>query len=272
MRRQLPTLVGVVLLVAAVAFCAATLVREHDRVADALGEARPAPLLLAALTAGAAMASLALGWQRCLAALGSPLPTGRIAGWYFAGELGKYLPGGIWPVVGRGELAARGGVPRGAAYQSVAWSLVCWYGAAALPVAAAGAHPAVQRRVAGAAARATRGKVRLSVLPWVTVTRLLVGYLPTWVLIGGTTALVMAAYDEPVGWRAPLVAIVAWVAGFAAVPVPAGAGVREAVFLAASGLPDGVGIVVAVTARLLFVAADLLGAVLTTAAGRMGVR
>ena len=30
-------------------------------------------------------------------------------GWYFAGELGKYLPGGIWPVFGRGQLAYRRG-------------------------------------------------------------------------------------------------------------------------------------------------------------------
>ena len=47
--------------------------------------------------------------------------------WYFVGEIGKYVPGGIWPVVGRAELARRGGHPRSGAYASVALSLGALY-------------------------------------------------------------------------------------------------------------------------------------------------
>lgn len=260
MRRWLVAALGGAAAAVAVGFCVHTFSREHDRVGDALADARPALLVAAVLAAGASMGSLALGWRRCLAALGAQEPVGRVARWYFAGELGKYVPGGIWPIVGRGELARRGGVPRPVAYQSVAWSLACWYGSAVLPLAVAAGHPVVQGRAARLVQRASGGRIGLTVLPAPTIRRLLVGYLPTWILIGATAAFVTAAYDHPVGLRAPAVAVLAWVAGFLAVPVPAGAGVREAVFVAASGLPDGLALVVAVTSRLAFVAVDLVGA------------
>ena len=55
-------------------------------------------------------------------------------------------------------------------------------------------------------------------------------------------------------------AMLSWVAGLAAVPVPAGAGVREATFVALAGLPVGVAATIAVASRLLFVTVDVLGA------------
>ena len=88
----------------------------------------------------------------------------------------------------------------------------------------------------------------------------MVTYLPTWVGIAGATAAVSTAYGADPGWQAPAAAVLAWVVGFLAVPVPAGAGVREAVFVATSGLPAGVGLTVAVTTRLAFILVDLVGA------------
>jgi uncharacterized membrane protein YbhN (UPF0104 family) len=185
--------------------------------------------------------------------------------WYFLGELGKYVPGGIWPVVGRGELARRGGVDRAVAYQSVVWSLAGWYGASVLPVAALATHPKLQDAAAGAARSATRGKLSLTTLPWPTAVRLVASYLPTWLAIGAATAAVTHAYGAGPGWQAPLAAVLAWVVGFLAVPVPAGAGVREAVFVATSGLDHGLALTVAVTTRLAFIVVDLTGAALAAA-------
>jgi hypothetical protein len=51
-------------------------------------------------------------WQVLLAGLGSPLPVpvaGRI---FFIGQLGKYLPGSVWPVLMQMELGAAYKVPR----------------------------------------------------------------------------------------------------------------------------------------------------------------
>jgi hypothetical protein len=50
-----------------------------------------------------------------------------VIAWYYSGEIGKYVPGGVWPVVGRGELARRGGVPAGRAYSGVVLSLAALY-------------------------------------------------------------------------------------------------------------------------------------------------
>jgi uncharacterized membrane protein YbhN (UPF0104 family) len=55
-------------------------------------------------------------------------------------------------------------------------------------------------------------------------------------------------------------AVVSWVVGFVAVPVPGGVGVREAAFLALAGLPAGIGATVALVARLMFMGIDALGA------------
>ena len=73
-----------------------------------------------------------LGLGRRARLLGTPVARGRMLAWYFVGELGKYLPGGVWPVLGRGELARRGGVAPARAYASVALSLVTLYLAAML--------------------------------------------------------------------------------------------------------------------------------------------
>jgi uncharacterized membrane protein YbhN (UPF0104 family) len=54
--------------------------------------------------------------------------------------------------------------------------------------------------------------------------------------------------------------ILSWVVGFLAVPVPSGAGIRETVLFAASGLPQSTAITTAVGARILFVVVDVVGA------------
>ena len=69
------------------------------------------------------MVGLAMLWHRVLTAFDRTWPFRKVAAWYFAGELGKYIPGGIWPVVGRGELARRDGVKRSTAYATTLLSL-----------------------------------------------------------------------------------------------------------------------------------------------------
>jgi hypothetical protein len=251
---------GVVVVVLAAGFCVATAVREHERVADALGVAdvgwQAAALALAAL----AMVVVASGWGRCLAALGERRPAATVLAWWFVGELGKYVPGAVWPVIGRGELARRGGVDRAVAYHSVGLSLAGLYGAAVLPAAVVVAHPAVQGLAGRLVGRLTGGRVVIDVLDWSRVRRLLVSYLPAWALIAAVTAAVTAGYGAGGGWQAPAATVLAWWCGFLVIPVPAGAGVREAVFVATSGLDPGLAVTVAVTARLAFVTVDLAGA------------
>jgi hypothetical protein len=258
-KRLLAVAAAVVVAVAG-GFCVATAVREHERVADALEAANVAWLAAAVGLAAMAMVVVATGWGRCLAELGWPRPTPTVLAWWFVGELGKYLPGAVWPVIGRGELARRGGVDRPAAYHSVGLSLAGLYGAAVLPVAVVVAHPSVQGAASRAVHRLSRGRVVIDVLDWTRLRRLLLSYLPAWVLIAAVTAAVTVGYGAGVGWRASAATVLAWFCGFVVIPAPAGAGVREAVFVATSGLDPGLAVTVAVTARLAFVTVDLVGA------------
>jgi hypothetical protein len=51
-------------------------------------------------------------WQVLLAGLGSPLRTTTAGRIVYVGQLGKYIPGSLWPILTQMELGARANVPR----------------------------------------------------------------------------------------------------------------------------------------------------------------
>src|ERR1700744_1067622 len=51
-------------------------------------------------------------WQSLLAGLGSPVRTTTAGRMFFIGQLGKYIPGSLWPVLTQMELGARANIPR----------------------------------------------------------------------------------------------------------------------------------------------------------------
>jgi glycosyltransferase 2 family protein len=291
--------VGAALGLAAAAVVVRELVVEWGPASDAIAGASPGWLALAVALAVAGMVVMAATWADVLVALRAPQPRTRVVRWYFLGELGKYLPGGVWTVLGRGELARRGGVPAAAAYGSVGLSLVMLYLAAAITAAAllpfdlvgqrddprlvvgvvavvvggaALVHPRTLTALLGLARRLTGRALVVDPPPGRAAALLVARYVPAWLLVGGATwALARALHPDASLARVMLAAIASWIAGFLAVPVPAGGGVREAVFLAAAGLPAGVGAATAIAARLLFVAVDALGALWASATARRRV-
>src|SRR5258708_25144182 len=60
----------------------------------------------------AALFTSMLSWRALLAGLGSPLPVSIGARIMFVGQLGKYLPGSVWPVLAQMEIATAHKVPR----------------------------------------------------------------------------------------------------------------------------------------------------------------
>ncbi len=282
---------GALLAAVAVAFVVRTLTRQWDDVRASLDDANPAWIVLAAVLAAAGMTAIAIPWRRALHLLGGELSLGQSIARYFVGELGKYVPGGVWPVVGRGELARRAGVARIAAYSSVALSLAALYLAAMftvvagapaivgggspgrylwvlglLPVGVACLHHRVLEWVRGLGARLLRRELDASIPRWRDSLVLLACYLPAWLFVGTATWAVARGLGQDVGWWdvAPA-AVLSWVVGFVLVPVPGGVGVREVAFVAASGLGGGVGAAVALVARVLFVLVDTAGAALGSA-------
>ena len=163
--------------------------------------------------------------------------------WYFVGEIGKYVPGGIWPVVGRAELARRGGHPRSAAYASVALSLGALYLAdmllvaallplrfldegndalwllVLLPIGLLLLHHRPLGWMVELAERAMKRKLTVTIPPWSASLGLVLRYLPAWLLIGTATWCMARAFDPGADWLtiAPA-AMFSWVVGFLLVP------------------------------------------------------
>ena len=239
------------------------------------------------LLAAAGMTGLAWPWRDVMVAVGAPpLARTRTIAAYFAGEVGKYVPGAVWPVIGRAERARRLGVEVAPAYAGVVLSLGLAYLAAGvvfglgLPVALVGGsdaldaawalvvvpagivllHPSVLGAGLRFAERVARRPVPFTPPAWGASIRLAASYLPAWMLIGAATTIVgtvLAPGADPAQLFAA--AVGSWIVGFLVIPAPGGVGVREVTFAAACGLPFGTGLAVGVTARLFFVAVDLVG-------------
>jgi uncharacterized membrane protein YbhN (UPF0104 family) len=130
-----------------------------------------------------------------------------------------------------------------------------------LPLGILALHPRFLHWLFGLVRRVTKREISIVVPPWRTSLAIVVRYVPAWLFIGGSTWCVARAFfhDAPLG-RVFVAAIASWVIGFVLVPVPGGVGVREAAFVAAAGLPAGVGATVALIARLMFMAVDAAGA------------
>jgi glycosyltransferase 2 family protein len=133
-----------------------------------------------------------------------------------------------------------------------------------LPIGLTALHPAVLGRVRSVVVRLIGRGAGVPLPEWRATATVVLRYVPAWLFIWAATWLVARALvpDPPI-LRIGIATTLSWVAGFVAVPVPAGAGVREAVFVASSGMAGGVAATVAIASRLAFVLVDVAGLVLT---------
>jgi uncharacterized membrane protein YbhN (UPF0104 family) len=265
---------------------------------------RPGWLAASGLLYLAALGFSAWFWFHLLRAFGqrpAPLATARA---YYLGHLGKYLPGKAWALLMRGTMVRGPDVRLGVAIITAFYEVLTTMAAGALvaavlfawqPPAAAGLPgdpvllgvlllvlvgvpllPAVfNRLVARLAARFQ--KVESFRLPRLRGPTLLLGLAATacgWALLGVSLwAVLRAILPEPEPLTGPLwgrcTAMVglAYVAGFLAVFMPGGVGVREFLLLALLppllagqpvGAPDGVAAAAVLLLRLVWTAAELL--------------
>lgn len=290
-------IVGVLIGLAGVAFVARTIIRERDEILETLSSANPAWIVAAVLAVLAAMTVIGWNWLDMLARRGAQLPLGAGLMWYFVGQLGKYVPGGVWPIVGRAELAARAGASRSTAYQTTALSMFATYAAAVVVAAIAGlASPADRRLIALGLAVGTGIVLSVLFLPAARVrilravhrltkrelnlpegTRILfdiIRHIPVWLLItvGNMSTVFALGGDIDLGLMVDLTFATAlsWIIGFVVIGVPGGLGVREATFIALMSDQLGLGLAtsVALASRVVSIAADLLGAAFSLPLGR----
>ena len=287
-----------ILLLVALAFAAAAVASQWDDVRDGLDDLTVAPI---ALGAGAALASLLASmaaWRETLAGLGHRLPARIAARVFFLGQLAKYVPGSIWSIVGQAELAKVHGVPRartataGVVVLAISVTVALGLGGVAVPallsadgggtyaalvllVVPLGAvlHPAVLNRLVAVGLRVLRrppleaelqGGTILRVAAWSVLTNGLLG-VQIWLLaldLGGGGIDLAARSIGGFGLATAL--------GLLFMPLPAGAGVREAVLvlLLAPEIGSGSALLVALVARLVLTLLDVGVAAGAAAASR----
>ncbi|HUR14177.1 MAG TPA: lysylphosphatidylglycerol synthase domain-containing protein [Mycobacteriales bacterium] len=280
---------GTVLAVAGLAFVIATILNDRSAYGDVLRQARWGWAVLGVALALLGMSALGLVWHSVLAALGAPTKRTDVFAWYQVGNLGKYVPGGVFQVLGRAELATRGGVPRSIAYNSVALSMgatyLCgallaalllpfaltehlslgrvWWVFLVIPVGLTALHPRVLHTLFLVAEKAFGGSDQRQVPTARTSLLLVARHAPGWLLNGlACYAVALALTRDAPFLTIMFAAIASWVAGFLVVVVPGGIGVREAVFVAVvqTTMPGGTAATIALASRLAFVSGDLLGA------------
>ena len=296
-RSRLLNLVGIVIGVAGIAFVTTRILRDRDAIADAMSSAEVGWLVVGGVAGTIAMALIGLNWLWILRHAGAAAPWRRGMAWYFVGQLGKYVPGGIWPIVGQAELAHRDATPRGAAYSSTAMSMVTTFlGAASVAaitglmtptdhrlasaalavllalVLAAIAVPAVGRAIDRLARRVTTRELRLPEPRWFAL--VVARHLPVWFAFAGMNVFAVVALgvdvDGPLVVELIFVTCVSWMAGFVVVGVPGGIGVRETIFISMTTATLGAGVAVsaAVLSRVVSIAVDLLGAAVSATVAR----
>ena len=286
----------VVLLVGAFAWA---LAGRWAEIVDRLGDQRPEILLgsLALALAGVYLSFLL--WRGTLATLGSSLPVRPAARLFFVSQLGKYLPGAVWPVLAQMRLGRELGVPRqrmGLAFLltlGLATLVGVFLGVAALPALfrAEGAVvllgllalpllglllvPRVLNGLLAVALRLVRRPGLDEPLSGRDVARGVGWALVFWLVYGGHVWLLAVGLGaEPV--QALPVAIGGFAIAFSLGPLlvvlPAGAGVREAVLvvLLASVLTTPEATAVALTSRAVLMLTD--GLLALAAAGSVRPR
>ena len=104
-------LVSLVFVALCLAFVVHLLVRDWPETSAALRHARLWWLVPAAVCACGGMFLLAWRWGAAIIAVGGrPAGHHRVISAFFVGEAGKYIPGAVWAMLGRSELARREGL------------------------------------------------------------------------------------------------------------------------------------------------------------------
>ncbi len=225
-------------------------------------------------------------WQSLLAGLGSPVRTTTAGRIFFIGQLGKYIPGSVWPILTQMELGARANVPRvRSATASILTMIVSLAGgllvaAAAIPFAHYNRDydlvfilvpvilvclcPPVLNPLLGRLFKLTKRQPLDQPVTFAMVSKSLGWSLIAWLANGVQIWILADKLGAPAG-RTFAIALggyaFAWCVGFVAIFDPAGAGIREAllVYALAPVLPVvGLPLAVALVSRAVNTISDLL--------------
>lgn len=284
-------------LLVAVAFAALALAAQWDEVDDRIGQLSVGHIGLASLCALGSLGASYLAWRETLAGLDHRLPLATGARVFYLGQLAKYVPGSIWAIVGQVELAKAHGVRRertataGIVVLVVSLAMALVLGVLAVPALldAESAlyastvllliplgivlHPRVLTRLVERGLRLLRRPPLSSPLSGSTIWRVAAFSLLSNGLLG-LQIWQLAVDVGGTGWDLLPLSIggygIAAAISLVVIPLPAGAGLREAVLVLvlAPELGAAGATLVAVLARLILTVADVAVAGAAAAATR----
>ncbi|HEX8863504.1 MAG TPA: lysylphosphatidylglycerol synthase domain-containing protein [Actinomycetes bacterium] len=284
--RRVRNLLRLLVLAAFGAVLLVVLARRWHEVRPLLHQLSVAGVTLAALAVFSGISATFLCWRAVLTDLGSPLPLGGGMRVFFLGQLGKYLPGSLWPLLAQMELGRDYKVPRRSSGAAVAIFLLLilgtgllvaaialpllggdalrryWWVLLVLPVAAVLLWPPVLNRLLGLALRLARREPMPNPLSLPGVLRAVGWGLVSWLLYGihvWVLARMLGVAGVGILPRSIGAFAAAWCVGFLVVIAPAGGGAREAalIVLLGTGVGAARATVIAVVSRLLFTVGDL---------------
>ena len=266
---------ALVVLVAALAFSVRS---QWDAVREDLSHLSVPAACLALVMSMLAVGASCLAWRSMLADLGSDLRVIPAAHIFSVSQLGKYLPGSVWPVVAQMELGRGFQVPRlrmataffltllssvvvaVATGGLLAFSAPGWGRALALlPVVLVVLHPRVLTPLSRLLARALRRPTVTDPPSLGGITRTAAWIAVQWACLGVGTTVLASDLGSPTSLARITGAVaLSWAAGLVVVFVPAGAGIREGALtlLLAPTMGSATALTLALLGRLALTIAD----------------
>ncbi|MEV4804832.1 lysylphosphatidylglycerol synthase domain-containing protein [Nonomuraea sp. NPDC049421] len=262
-------------LAVALGFGAWAVIREWDAVVAGFARLSVPALAGSLVAVVAALLGAMLTWRTLLADLGSPLRLRPAAKVFFVGQLGKYIPGTVWPMLAQMEMGRDLGVPRSRSATAfflmmpvqlatgllvtlvtLGWDRYGWL-LLFIPLLLVLLEPRVVNAVIGFALR----KLKREPLERPLTRRGMLTAL-AWALAGWVSYGVHLYFVVPQGGLVFAIGAFAlsWCLGIMTFVIPAGAGVRELAMVAvlAPQLDRGSAIAVALASRIVIIAGDLI--------------
>jgi uncharacterized membrane protein YbhN (UPF0104 family) len=286
-RRAVQAFIPVAIGVLAVAAAVFVVVRDRDQLAESIRRLGWVAVLESLGLATLGVFVLVFLWRAVLKGLGAPAEFGAASRVFFLSQLGKYVPGSVWPVVAQMEFGRRRGISRrtmlAANVITLALSLTTalviaaillplsstaalhrfWWTFLLLPPLLASLHPRAIPALLDVLYRILRrepvaqrlsGRSVVIAVGWSAVSWLFLG-LHLYVIIRAFGATGSDTLAAAIGGAAFAVAV-----GVAFIPAPAGAGVRDAALVLT--LTPSIGatsaLAAALASRVLLVVADLV--------------
>ncbi|MGN7224189.1 lysylphosphatidylglycerol synthase transmembrane domain-containing protein [Curtobacterium flaccumfaciens] len=265
-RARVLTVVKWVAAVVALAFLVWSIARQWDAIARDFARLDAGTIVLGVAATIVALVANMLSWRAMMSASGFRVRLAAASSIFFVGQLGKYIPGGVWSIAAQAELGRAHGLQRtGSAVAALASMLVSMVTAAVvgivavllasstgfatfwwlIPLIVVGLvclTPPVLGRLIAVAFRVLRRPAQDTTLTWTGTVMSLVWSLVMWLAYGVQATLVLRVFgaDSPTLFPVAVGAYaVAWLVGFVVVIAPAGIGPREGILVLLLGSVAG---------------------------------